>query len=449
MTEEHVCRTTQKRTIGYIVKAWPRLSETFILNEIIAVERRGVPLRIFSVKDPDPGVAHAKVGGVRAQATYFSLLGHWRSALLANFRVLSRRPGRYGRTFWEATVRAVRSRRFAAIRRFFQAAYLADILLRQPVAHLHAHFANTPTLVAMFAHQLTGIPYTFTAHAKDIYLSRPDLLRPKVERAQAVVTCTEHNRQYLLTHVSPARDAKVHCIYHGLDLSQFKFHPTRGPDLRPPLVLSVARLVEKKGLNDLIVASDILRRRGRRFRVEIIGDGPTRESLEAQVRELGLKFHVRLLGAQPHEKVCLAYQRAFAFALPCVVAANGDRDGIPNVLLEAMASGTPVVSTTVSGIPELVESEHDGLLVPPSNPRALADALDRLLSDPGLGERLARAARAKIEESFSMDRGAARLVALFERARTNASSESGFEIVPRLERYAPRPTRHENGVSVD
>jgi len=199
----------------------------------------------------------------------------------------------------------------------------------------------------------------------------------------------------------------------------------------------------------LIVASDILRRRGRRFRVEIIGDGPTRESLEAQVSELGLKFHVRLLSAQPHEKVCLAYQRALAFALPCVVAANGDRDGIPNVLIEAMASGTPVVSTTVSGIPELVESEHDGLLVPPSNPRALADALDRLLSDPGLGERLARAARAKIEESFSMDRGAARLVALFERARTNASSESGFEIVPRLERYAPRPTRHENGVSVD
>jgi len=246
MREEHVCRTDQKRIIGYIVKAWPRLSETFILNEIIAVEQRGVPLRIFSVKEPDPAPAHAKVGEVRAPAAYISLLGHWRPALLANLRVLSRHPGRYGQTLWEATVRVIRSRRFAAIRRFFQAAYLADTLLRQPVAHLHAHFANTPTLVAMFAHQLTGIPYTFTAHAKDIYLSRPDLLRPKVERAQAVVTCTEHNRQYLLTHVSPAHDAKVHCIYHGLDLSQFKFQPTRGPDLRPPMILSVARLVEKK-----------------------------------------------------------------------------------------------------------------------------------------------------------------------------------------------------------
>jgi glycosyltransferase involved in cell wall biosynthesis len=265
----------------------------------------------------------------------------------------------------------------------------------------------------MFAHQLTGIPYTFTAHAKDLYLSRPDLLRPKVERAEAVVTCTEHNRQYLLTQVSPAFQGKVHCIYHGLDLSQFRFRERAPRDTAAPLILSVARLVEKKGLVDLILAADLLRRRGRRFRVEVIGHGPLRQSLKARIGELALNDHVRLLGAQSHEVVHQAYRRASIFALPCIVTANGDRDGIPNVLLEAMASGVPVVATRVSGIPELIESERDGLLVEPNSPEKLADAMDSLLERPKLGERLARAARAKIEAYFCVEDSAKQLLELF------------------------------------
>src|SRR5207302_543403 len=229
--------------------------------------------------------------------------------------------------------------------------YLTWDLLREPVAHLHAHFAHAPALTAMLTHRMTGIPHTFTAHARDIYVETPpELLRAQAERAQAVITCTEYNRQHL------------------------------------------AR--------------------------------PIGQALEAQVMELGLRDRVELLGTHTHDRVRHAYQRASVFALPCVIMADGDRDGIPNVLLEAMASGVPVVSTPVSGIPELIESERDGLLVPPGNPPLLADALDRLLTEPEAGERLARAARAKVEARFARDASAAQLLALFQRGGTRCAPAS-------------------------
>jgi len=224
---------------------------------------------------------------------------------------------------------------------------------------------------------------------------------------------SEYNRRYLLSRMSPGSNGKLCCIDYGLDLSEFSFRWPRASDPGPPTILSVARLVEKKGLGDLILAADILRRQGHRFRVWVIGDGPLRQALEKQVAERGLNDCIILMGAQPHEQVRLAYDRASIFALPCVVAGDGDRDGLPNVLLEAMASGIPVVSTSVVGIPELIDSDRDGLVVPPNDALGLANALAKLLVAPDLRDRLARAARAKIEERFSIDRSAERLVDLF------------------------------------
>jgi len=402
-----------QRTIAYVVKAWPRLSETFILNEIISLEQRGVSIRIFSVREPDAGPAHSKVAQVRAKVTCLALRTHWKQAVSANLRLLCRQPGRYLRLLLEVIAAKVVRHRFGPPRNFFQAGYLADILSREPADHLHAHFASTPARLAMLTHRLTDIPYTFTAHAKDIYVSDPEAFRVKLEGARAVVTCTQYNRDFLSKQYGALCDGKVHCIYHGLDVSQFNFNLSAKVDSSEPVILSVARLVEKKGLGDLIAAADILRRRGRVFQVEIIGSGPQREILKAQAKRLGLADRLRLLGAQAHETVCLAYQRSCIFVLPCVIASNGDRDGIPNVLLEAMASGVPVISTPVSGIPELVESGVDGLLVPPNDPAALAEAIDKLLASQELRESLARAARAKIESSFSLDAGAERLLALF------------------------------------
>ena len=403
----------QNREVAYILKAWPRLSETFILNEILGLERQGVSIRIFSLRDPDAGPVQSRVVLVRARVSYLSLATHWKSALPANFRSLCRHPGRYLRTMLVAVVKVFCRRRLTPLRHFLRAGYLADLLFREPCPHLHAHFASAPALVALFTSRLTGIPYTLTAHAKDIYSSDPGALRPKFQGAHAIITCTEYNRQYLLRRYGLQCDGKLHCIYHGVDLSQFRFSWPHVPDKDEPLILSVARLVEKKGLDDLISAVDILRERGRRFRVEIIGDGPLRSSLDAQVTHLGLDGFVKLLGAQSQETVCLAYQRASVFVLPCKVAGDGDRDGIPNVLLEAVASGVPVVSTPISGIPELIESGREGLLVEPSKPATLAGALESILSSPELSGRLVRAARARLEVHFSLDRSSRRLLALF------------------------------------
>src|SRR2546426_2544380 len=229
--------STQSPTVGYIVSGWPRLSETFVLNEVLAVERSGGSLRIFSIKDPDGEPVHARVAQVRAPVTCLSLRRHWKSALQANLRLLCRQPGRYCR----ALLQALRYRRRGVLLCFFQAGYLAHELSREPVAHLHAHFAHAPAPVAMFTHQLTGIPYTFTAHAKDIYIKTPpELLRAEAQQAQAVITCTEYNRQYLSTQIGPASDGKLHCIYHGLDASQFQF---AGPRDRKSTRLNSSHLV--------------------------------------------------------------------------------------------------------------------------------------------------------------------------------------------------------------
>lgn len=406
--------TNHQRNVAYVVKAWPRLSETFVLNEIISLEQRGLRIRIFSVREPDPGPSHSKVSQVRAKVTYLAFGTHWKQVVPANLRQFCRRPGRYLRVLLQAILtRVVRRHRFAPPRHFFEAAYLADILSSSPTDHLHAHFASTPALIALYVHRLCGIPYTFTAHAKDIYVSDPYTLRVKLEEARAVVTCTRYNQRFLSSQYGLLCDGKVRSIYHGLDVSQFHFRLPTKRDSGDPIILSVARLVEKKGLGVLIAAADILCRRGRFFHVEIIGSGPQREALRAQAQQLGVTDRVRLFGTQAHDVVCRAYQQASVFVLPCVVASNGDRDGIPNVLLEAMASGVPVVSTPISGIPELIESGLDGLLVPPNDPAALAEAIDNLLASQELRESLARAARAKIETSFSLDASAERLLSLF------------------------------------
>ena len=409
-------KSVRSATVGYIVSTWPRLSQTFVLNEIVALERLGVPLRIFSAKDPGGEPVHAEVAKVRAEVTYLSLGCRWKRVLWANLWLAHDLPGRYARTL----LKALRYCRWGVVRRFFQAVYLSNLLRREPLTHLHAHFATAPALVAMFTHELTGIPYTFTAHARDIYVdSQPGLLRAEMERAKAVITVSEYNRRYLLSRVSPASKGKVYRIYNGLDLRQFKFRYPCASDLGPPVILSVGRLIEKKGLAGLIVASAILRQRGRCFTLEIIGAGPLRKALEAQVKQLHLEDRVKLLGAQPQELIRLAYQRATVFALPCVITAEGDRDGIPTVLLEAMASGASVVSTSVSGIPELIDGQREGLLVSPNNPFMLADALDRLLTDPELRQRLALAARAKVEACFTIERSSQQLLDLFQHAVAN------------------------------
>ncbi|MFP4475597.1 MAG: glycosyltransferase family 4 protein [Desulfatibacillaceae bacterium] len=389
--------------LGMILKGYPRISETFISNEILALERMGHRVRILSMRQPRESFSHASIKRVRARVDYLpeTLLAPLPVFLRHNLRWLASEPGRYRAAAALAARRFARVRKSATLKHLFQAGYLADRLLRDSgVVHLHAHFAHSPTSVAMFASLLTGLPYSFFAHAKDIYTQDPRQLAEKMAGAAFVVTCTEANRRYL-HGVAKSADTPIHCVYHGIDLSLF--NPKDGPktEPKPPYrILTVARMVEKKGLPTVYRALRILADSGLDFTHAIIGDGDDREKLKSLVRELGLSDRCDFPGTLPHEEVLGEYEKSDLFTLGCQVAKNGDRDGIPNVLVESMAMGVPVVATEVSAIPELVEHGKTGLLVRPGDPEALAAAMRRLLTEPGLRKTVIERGKAKVAARF-------------------------------------------------
>jgi glycosyltransferase involved in cell wall biosynthesis len=392
------------RPVTFLLKRFPRLSETFILNELLALERQGVPLRIYSILNPQEEVVHADVAKLRTPVEYFpvGIRGAWHLAR-AHLRMLSGAPGAYARTLADAASR----RRLAALKHFVRAGWLAARLRDVEAGHLHAHFAHGPASVAQFASQISGIGFSFTAHAKDIYTTPPELLRTKLRAARFVVTCTQYNARHLADLAGDPWANRIFRIYHGVDFDRFRSNGARSK--RPagrPMCLAVGRLVEKKGFTYLIEAMQILTASGRRVGVRIVGGGDQRKALEAQVARAGLEGVVELSGPMPQEDLLALYEDAAVFVLPCVVTDNGDRDGIPNVLVEAMRMGVPVVSTAISGIPELVLDGKTGLLVPPRDAEALANAIAALLDDPERACGLARQAAAHVSEWFDLHRNA-------------------------------------------
>ncbi len=409
--------------VAYLLKRYPRLSETFILHEILELERQGMDLRLYSLLDPAEEIVQADVARVRAPVRY--LPSGWRGVvplLGAHLVLLWRDPYRYvGVVVY--TVRRFRSR--AALKHVVRAGWLALEVERDGVTHLHAHFAHGPAAVAHFVSLLTGLPYSVTAHAKDIYTSPPDLLATKLRAARFVVTCTGYNARYLAGVMGESAAGRIHRIYHGLDLRLFApgdgVPRAAGPHA-PPIILAVGRLVEKKGFADLIEAVRLLVNRGYDALLQIVSGGDRREALRQQISDAGLEDRATLLGPRPQEQLLALYRAATVVALPSVVTENGDRDGIPNVLVEAMRLGTPVVSTAVSGIPELVIDGETGLLVPPRDAPALATALARLLDDAALRERLAAGAARHVRREFDLAANTARLKALLVPSGTAAAS---------------------------
>jgi glycosyltransferase involved in cell wall biosynthesis len=429
--------------IGYVLMGYPRVSETFIASEVLRVERAGVPLRLFVIKpveERERGLRHPVTDAIRARPLYLpdtsSLtlpLHLWRPAHLRPFlpalrRAARERPRGLLRATGIALGQALRNRRSlwsgprkVHVKELLQAVALADRLLEAPeVRHLHAHFAHGTTTVTWLAAEIVGLPFSFTGHARDIYakeLNPNGLLRRKLRAARFAVTCTEANRRHLL-RIAP--DASVHLVYHGLGADFARLvegapasTAARGGRLR---VLGVGRLVAKKGFDVLVDACALLARRQVPFEARIVGqDDRAGDAVRRRIAALGLEQRVRLPGPMGQAELSGEYRRASVFCLPCRVL-PGDRDGLPNVLLEAMASGVPVVTTGVSGIPELVSHEGNGLLVPPDDPEALADTLIRLHEDRQLALRLAHAGRETVRESFDGDALAERLAELFREA---------------------------------
>lgn len=407
--------------VAYLLKRFPRLSETFILHEILELERQGLPMTLFSILDPGEEIVNADVARVLAPVRY---LPSGREAVLpllrAHLALLRRDPRRY---VGVAAYIIRRRRHVSTIKHFLRAGWLARELEHTGVTHLHAHFAHGPASVAHFVFLLSRLPYSFTAHAKDIYTSPPDLLAVKMRAARFVVTCTGYNAEYLSELVGGAAAEHVHRIYHGIDLQKFSPNghvaastanaPAEGGSTAP-IILAVGRLVEKKGFPYLIEAFRQLYSSGYQARLHIVGGGDLKETLRRQISEAGLADRVTLLGPRPQEELITIYRTATIFALPSVVAESGDRDGIPNVLVEAMRLGLPVVSTDISGIPELVIDDETGLVVPPRDAPALAEALARLLDDAKLRGRLAAGAARHVTSEFDLSINATRLHNLFQ-----------------------------------
>ena len=300
---------------------------------------------------------------------------------------------------------------------FHQAVYLARRLRRadNTIGHLHAHFAHDPTLIALLTHQLTGISFSFTAHARDLYQIPRQALVDRIAAATAVITCCSANLLYLHQVVPRDQRGKVQLIHHGVDLDRFRPPTDRVPDRdRRPLILSVGRLVEKKGFPDLLRACALLTHTGRRFRCAIYGDGPLRPQLTALIAALGLSDTVMLAGERPQHELVAIFQSAAMFVLAPFVTGDGDRDGVPNVLVEAMACGLPVVSTRAAGVPDLVRHEHNGLLAEPRDPSDLARQLGRLIDDGAIRTRLGDATRATVTAQFDERAAAAQIATLFD-----------------------------------
>jgi glycosyltransferase involved in cell wall biosynthesis len=394
MPEPHAERAVD---LAVVVNGFPRLSETFVLQELLEFERQGARLHLFAIRRPDELVQLEGVEGLQAEVEYLPDFAPEapEPALRLRLRVAHaslclNAPRRYLNALGEIGASPDFSR--LALRR---GVLLAHRLLQLGSPPVYVHWAHKPATLARFAARLVGVPYGLSAHAKDIWLTPLPELARKVRDAQVVLTCTSSGHAHL-RGLAGGR-TPVELVYHGVDLRALA---PSDATVQDPVILSVGRLVEKKGYPTLLRAVATLRDRGLEFELRLVGEGPEWAALQRLVHELGLGERVSFLGPLTESEVRAQYAQAQVFALACQELTSGDRDGIPNVILEAMACGLPVASTTSPGVAEAVGDEDCGLLVPQWDAEALAAVLARLLVDRGLRQRLGMRGRARAAERF-------------------------------------------------
>ena len=400
-------------TLAVVVKGYPRLSETFIAQELLGLERRGIDLRIVSLRHPTDRARHAVHGEIAAPVTYLPEY-LWREPLrcLRGWRRARRMSGyRAARARFLADLR--RDPTPNRIRRFGQACVLAAEI-GGAIGALHAHFLHTPGSVARYAAHMLSLPFSLSGHAKDIWTTPDWDLADKLRDAAWTVTCSEAAAARLRALV-PEKPAEV--IYHGLDLARFPAHARRhsgrdGSDANDPVrILAVSRAVEKKGLDLLLDALAALPAQTS-WRFTHVGGGSELPALQRRAEGLGIAEQIVWLGAQPQDAVLAELRKADLFAAASRIAGDGDRDGLPNVLMEAQSQALPVVASGVAAIPELIDDEKTGLLVPPDDRDALASALLKLIDGPALRQRLGDAGDRRVRAAFDctpwLDRLAAR-----------------------------------------
>jgi glycosyltransferase involved in cell wall biosynthesis len=397
--------------VAYVVKRFPRVSETFVLQEVQELIRQGERVTVCSLRRPnadDP--VHPGAEDLSGRTVYLPE-GAARTLRLAAAAaaVVGAAPRPAASALAWAVGRALRDREPGYLARFAEAAYLR-MRLPHDLDHVHAHFANEPATVALLLGRLTGRPFSFTAHAYEIFQPRTLDLRAKLAEARFAVAVSEYSRRHLASVGGSKNASKVVVVRNGVDRRRFR--PREADRDGLPLLIAVSRLVAKKGLDTVIEACALLSARGVDFRCEIVGDGHLRAVLEALAEDRAVSDRVAFVGSHRQPAVAEAFARATAFVLPCRRTESGDQDALPVAITESMTAGVPVVTTPVGGIPEVVHDGESGLLVQPDDSRALADALERLLRDGTLRRRLAEGGRRAVAE-FDLSESVRRLRRLF------------------------------------
>jgi glycosyltransferase involved in cell wall biosynthesis len=382
--------------VGFVLKGYPRLSETFIAQEIRALELRGLPITIYSLRHPTDQTIHPVHREIEAPVIYLPEYLKDEPARVLTAMTVCREMTGYDQVLqlWERDF--ARDGTTNRLRRLGQAFVLAAELDPE-IEHLHAHFLHTPASVTRYAALLRGITWSTSAHAKDIWTSPEWEKREKLADCAWAVTCTHANDVHLS---ALAPQGRVACVYHGLDLARFPSPPMTIATQNVPMILSVGRAVEKKGYDDLLQALAMLERP---YRFVHIGGGGLTTALKKQAIQLGIASHIEWRGAQSQEAVLDAYRQASIFALASRITDDGDRDGLPNVIVEAQSQQLPVVATEVSAIPELIRDGENGLLVPPGDPGAMAQALDRLLGAPDVARDMGRCGESIVRQHFDLN----------------------------------------------
>ncbi len=403
-------RDVTKLNIAYIMSRFPKLSETFVLYEMLALQQQGVGVEVFPLISERANVIHQEAQQFVERAHYLPVIS-W-PILKAQFYFLRWRPAAYIGAWLEVLCGTFGSLNYmiGGLGIFPKAVRFAYDMSMSNVSHVHAHFANHPTVAALVIHRLLGIPFSFTAHAHDIYVDQ-HMLAQKVHAAAFVVAISDYNRELIVARCGEDVREKVIVLHCGVDTGVFQ--PAKKESVTGPFtIVCIGSLEEKKGQTYLIEACRLLKERNLDFICYLIGDGPMRSSLEEQIRRDQLEETVRLVGGRPRDEVVRMLSQADVVALPSIRTKSGKMEGIPVALMEPLACGVPVVSTRISGIPELVEDGNTGLLVPPKDAVALADALQRLANDPELGRRLGLAGREKVLREFDLSNNTARLAQL-------------------------------------
>jgi glycosyltransferase involved in cell wall biosynthesis len=398
------------REVAYLFERFPSFGQTFCYREVAELERQGVKVHIFSIRRPANEPKQ-----------------DWDEQIVERVHYLPDEKGLVAEVDEALRKRAVPEEARDAIQkwgrqsdflRLYQAIHIGTRLQEKGLHHIHAHFAGMAARTAFWIRQFFGIPYSFTAHANDIFAPRDFVvsLSKLIEAASAIVTVSDYAANDLKQRF-PESTAKVHRIYNGVDLAGF--HPP-DPGSGTPAIISIGRLIEKKGFADLISACALLTSRRRSFICEIIGEGPLEETLRAQIAREGVEACVRLVGPRTQAEVALRLAHATIFVLPCTREADGGMDNLPTVIMEAMAAGLPVVSTPLGGVPEMVEHEVTGELVPEHAPGAVCAAMERLIADPQRARRLGDRGRQIALEKFSIEKSAKELQALFGKVQGTA-----------------------------